>query len=423
MKKGVFFVTVNFEFTNNINTMLYKDLYSAEKNALVDANVSAKKTRDALERLTLHLLRANNAQLSKDQKKLEGYINKCYQTKIITKTTCNKMHQLRQELNHHCHPKSSPTKNKEAVRLLGELHNILLEIDAVKQIAGTLAPFSKEKMMIGPYYPIEDLKVSMYEEGCVRKVKCYSYDEEIKKIYILRQFNRAKKKDDLLTTFLARDKKAIDELNKERLEEVVQLHKVDVSLDNEYIYSCYEAINDELTLNQIDFSQWELQKRLELLLLICRGLKKMHNAFNPIYHRALNPNAIYVGTDRRNNITIRIGNFEYSKIETHEELATVFEKSVNRKQDAFKSPELIRNKAVEDWSKVDVYSFTVLFAYVFEKSIQNISAAIDLLVDEFDNEELLDLLFDGCDTNPKNRPTIDQFESILEEELHAANTM
>src|SRR5690606_25011138 len=117
------------------------------------------------------------------------------------------------------------------------------------------------------------------------------------------------------TSFLKRDLLALQKLSMEDLNYIVKNHNVPVEADNELFFTCYELSESDINLIDINTKELSVQQRLNIISQIARGLYGMHTAVEAVFNRALTPSSIYLKKKKNGTYLVKIGNFEYSKLE------------------------------------------------------------------------------------------------------------
>ncbi|WP_409252124.1 protein kinase domain-containing protein [Bacillus sp. SCS-153A] len=202
---------------------------------------------------------------------------------------------------------------------------------------------------------------------------------------------------------------------------IVNYHPVVVEEENDYFYTCYKVNKNTKTLLDINVGELSNLERLEILLGIAEGIKQLHIGEDPIFHRFLRPESIFIHKDYNGKYVSKIGNFEFAKL--YDPSGATVVSRVLSVDDVYSAPDIKSTRNTQqDWHTYDLYSFGVLILYVFAaKSLKVPIAQIKHLKKEGLSEEMQRMTKDLINPNPQRRPSVETvIETIGKEKMQYA---
>ncbi|UMZ74708.1 protein kinase domain-containing protein [Natranaerofaba carboxydovora] len=432
-----------FDFVKDIDEGLYNHCVDAEKKAKTSPTDAASNLRRAMEYFLKWFFDYNNLSRKKDdgyEKSNNDMIREAKNRRLLLGWQSDYLHKVKNLGNKYTHTdgpedtsKKSPLGKAHPDEVIDHLllfHRVLNSYFIFKKIMKKKIriydPDCKkdredfaDKVMIEDYIPIENLDVKKYEEGCEKKYYCKIEEVELETIsyYVIRQFRRPLEYTQKDIEFITRDLKAIRRSWDEEMANVVKNHNISTEKDNVLFFTCYELGDEDVNLTEINLPSLTIKERLDMILDVAKGLHELHNADEPIYHRALSPSSIYVRKKKSGARIAKIGNFEYAKL-VNVSGATMKTKVINRSVDMFQPGEIKSGGDDIDWSKVDIYSFGMLIIYLFIFSKANAETNVFDALKKFDlSEEFLGIVDSMINKTSSKRPGIEDVLDVIQKEV------
>lgn len=270
-------------------------------------------------------------------------------------------------------------------------------------------------------YDIEQVGTS----DCEAQYLCFSESDNLINYYVVRQYSSVNRSPDN-----KRDEEVLQKLWRESIRNpqgIVKYEKIESKQgsdnpEDKKVFICYEMNGKPVRLSSKLIEKWDIKTKLAILQLLTEGIVEIHN--RKIYHRNLQPNAVYVYRVG-DNVGINLVNFEFSKVVGSN--VTVFPSASKNYYDdfIFTPPELrgISNSheyVNVDWEKADIFSLGVLYCYIllngnFEirgREVKNINVIVNKIQDP-NCDGLRDLIKRMCNNIADNRPDIIEVFNIL----------
>lgn len=402
----------NFAFMYDIDRDFYKDLIKMERNARIDVLSVGNPLRKALERFvalvigtyrldsyfagytvlaekierlgepqTLQYAKLTNRDKTFPRNELLPFFNETVSYAAFnrsggevtfTDTNYTFLRKFGNAFSHEGAQTSEPKKNyKNLLRALGLLHKILVAFFGLQDVP----KFDEYKMPIGEYivdsYTVPEDKNSK----CATEFSSHSIDRDGNPEFyaLLRLYRRTH----LDANFMLRNRDCFVVAAREsdtgvpdgmtRMRELTPRDSA-----NEFYIIAYVFNRQATVLSNEMLAQMTLSQRLELCQRLAQSLASYHDAENPIYHRLLNYDCIYVSRYKSGWIPY-IVKFDYAKIDmqTRSSIVTIraqaaaatkaqMELAIQARYIPREWPEKEDEDPNVDWGKVDVYSLGVL---------------------------------------------------------------
>lgn len=421
-----------FSFVQSIDEDLFSKCKATEQITKTKPTTAASNLRLACERFLKFLFIYNNLSTFRKNgfsKTINDMINEAYGNKLINTVQKKTLHNVREFGNkfHHTNNPKHDLKNKQKVEKadMNELishfkqfHKTLITCFKYYNLTTERIFFDEDSMMIEDYLPIKTLNIEDYEEGCEKKYFCKRVDHEtgMETYYVIRQFKKPQSYSKKDNEFITRDLRTLQLSWEEEMSNVVKYHNISTEQDNELFFTCYELSQEDANLTELKFKELLLAERLELIKGIAKGIFELHNANEPIYHRALTPSSIYVRKKRNGKRLAKIGNFEYAKL-TANNVGTVYSKVTKRKEDPFRPLELTNPEGRIDWSKVDIYSFGKIILFFFNLADQYDITKIRKTLSQLKlSNQFINTIEAMVDQVPEERPEIKTVLEVVNQE-------
>lgn len=412
-------MSINFQFVKSVDEKLYDFCLRMDMNSKTFPYTSRDNLRKSLERFMIWFSQFNNIDLIKENgfnKTVEELINEAFEKKLLLPWQKNELDKIRKYGNKGIH--LEPSIMKTNINYVKRFHKILAVYFRYKRLIDQPVFFDEDKLLISNYRPIQKIDVEKFEEGCEKKFLCEYIGNDVlkKKQYIVRQFRKNSKFAPDEKGFWQRDLLTLQRLSDEDLNYIVKSQNIETADNNDLFYTCYELSKADVNLTSISLQKLPVLERLDLLHQMAKGLFGIHDAYEPVYHRALTPSSIYIKTRRNGKKSILIGNFEYSKLEDVDGV-TMVSKVFRRSNDPFRAPELEYGTPITDWAKVDVYSFGMIILFVFNIRGPNVSSQVQQLKKYNFSDEFIHLIERMVEAYFEDRPEMEEVESIFRKEL------
>lgn len=402
----------NFAFMHDIDRDFYKDLIKMERNARIDVSSVGNPLRKALERFvalvistynlesyfsgytllaekierlgeaqTLQYAKLMNRDKTFPQNELLPFysqtvsyaaFNRNGEERTFTDPIYTFLRKFGNAFSHEGDQTSEPKKNyKNLLRSLSLLHKILVAFYGLQNIP----KFDEYKMPIGEYIVDSYSEPEDKNSKCATEFRAHSIDRDGNPEFyaLLRLYRRS----NLDANFMLRNRECFVVAAKEseagvpegmtRMRELTPRDST-----NEFYIIAYIFNQEPQPLSNGLLAQMELPQRLELCKRLARSLATLHNAENPIYHRLLSYDSIYV-CRRKDSWRPYIVKFDYAKIDmqSRSSIVTVraqataatqaqMELAIQARYIPREWPEKEDEDPDVDWGKVDVYSLGVL---------------------------------------------------------------
>lgn len=410
-----------FSFVKPVNEELYTYCLSMEKFSKTHPTTASGKTRNVVECFMKWFFDYNGLSRKKEndqEMSIYEMINEAQNRRLLLKWQVEILHNLRKYGNQFNHTVKRTATVTELMKYVKDLHKLLVVYFRYKQLLQESLFFSADKLLIDDYLPIKTLNLKDYEEGCEKKFLCERVEEgtDTPTYYVVRQFRRGDKNAPKETSFLTRDLLTLQRLSEEDLTFIVKNHNISLESDNELFFTCYELSEADTNLVDMDVKTLSVAERLQLISQIANGLDGMHHADEPVYHRALTPSSIYLKIKRNGKRSIRIGNFEYSKLEDVGGV-TMLSKVYKRNRDPFRAPELDNNIKINDWTKTDIYSFGMIILYMFQIKGYDAFMHVNKLKKHGLSNAFIELVTGMVDEYHEDRPDMDEVLMAIKKEV------
>jgi len=401
----------NFEFLKGIDEKLFSMCTTAESAAKTRPNQCALELRRSLETFLKDICRKHNL----EHTDLKSMTQAVKQAGLINDEQFLQFNKVRHFGNSYAH-QTDDISTTEAIQRTRDLHAAMsLFYTSQKLSSAPIAPFHTDHICINEYIPVQVLNKDN-NEACEKKYLCiYESDITGKDHYcVVRQFNRKRNPKD--TAFLIRDLYALEKRwsSGKPPHNIVKYHRVTIQENNELFFTCYDFSNKARLLQAVNVRALNKREKLEILLGIANGIRELHLAKEPIYHRFLSPSSIYVIRESDGELDVKIGEFEYAKVDNPNKVTMV--KKVMDRADLYKAPELEEHELEVDWAAVDIYAFGVIVLHVFLGD-QVLSKRAALLEKQGCSSELTQLVGQMLHPVAARRPDIKSIQRILEEEV------
>ncbi len=291
--------------------------------------------------------------------------------------------------------------------------------------------FDKSKIPVGDYV-VEEWYVPADSARSMCKKECHAYvlghRKEIETYAILRMYDKREVTDE----FALRNHHCFHAAARQFRGAPTGMAKTSPldtlnSESSDYYILAYTFYHKPEPLRDKILKAMTPKQRICLCKDLADCLDKLHTASDPIYHRMLSYDSVFVCWEN-NEWVPYIVKFDYAKITAKSPDETVLANAVNAKKrtrDArlqkYISPEwnsIPQETASNKWEKADIFSLGVLFSDILMGCIGVKLISIDDLEDELDlSENLLDLLDGMQSEDPSNRYPLDFVKSVLDDEL------
>lgn len=468
-----------FEFVKEFSESVYEECLVAEKNVKINPELCIAKVRTAIEAFCLYKLsRDKKKYLSKNDEfiKLKTMIMQLAEEGKISKYARDIFNFLRINCNSSHHADADSVVNNsfkelihvpEARLYLFMLNQILFECFYNPRInkdflmkkqlisMNVKNPLTKEDktpeeliteydledvlLPIGKYIPIEELPIKDYEL-CDKKYLCKL--EEFDETYyaIVKQFRNsdsnlnsrgkeygdAKDLKDITSFLFSREMNSLFKRwrgVKPSPQHIIQFDNIDISEKNDLFFTCYIIDEDTVTLDEEDLNKYDNKTKLKIFVDIARGLEELKGRIR-FHHRFIRPESIFLSRDEAGNISVVLGNFEFSKAINNMEVKNQITASeLTRLQqiqikDSFIAPEYSNLIEYSDYDmgKADIYSLGKLGLYIF-----NIETGLLKNPQELKRagitENIAKLLESLTSVNVNERLPLEEIIKTIEEEL------
>lgn len=437
----------NFEFIKTLNRDIYEKLYSAERQSRTHFRNSGHDTREAMEKFIGSVIQNNNL-----GSMIPGYLELSKKIEMIKNTSLlpdlgrikfkyengreaeEDYYDFLRKLGNTCshadvRPSDVRVSYENIIKCLKGYH-LLLRKYYKKRIAVQTPAFDEFAMPILEYHVYDSyVPFDTNRSKCMREFKAYSLDSDGEKAFyaIIRLYNKA----DLNENFLLRNQKCFTEASKvsmtsvpEGMTNMRELLPIGSKESSFYMMS-YIFNREPLSLSETLIKEMALEKRIRLCCRIADCLYHLHTSENPIYHRMLSYESIYVCEFQKEYCPYII-KLDFAKIVTSKPVFTVFKNVVDAKErvrelqlNKYLPPEweVLPDPSDIDWAKVDIYSLGVLFSDILSGSIGEQPVPIDELQELDISDELVDIIDWMRAEAPESRCEIKDVKDIFDDEL------
>ncbi|SHG07139.1 protein kinase domain-containing protein [Ornithinibacillus halophilus] len=411
-----------FEFVKPIDEELYDYCIEMEGMAKTRPTSSLVELRKAVEHFLEWFLNKTDEEKGlpprKKKKTFFAYLSEIEEKKLLPQSQLENLNMIRIFGNKVAHPNAFKATVSDLVTEIEKFYEALVSIYQSKNLLQEDFTFDEDKLMIDSYRPIQRLDINSYEEGCEKKYLCVLEKDgsESNTYYVIRQFRKSNEKAPKEVGFWKRDLLTLQRLSEDDLNYIVKNHNITKQDDNELFFTCYELSDSDTNLVDITLKDLTIEERLDIVYQIARGLYGIHTNYEPVYHRALTPSSIYIKKLRSGKRTIRIGNFEYAKLEDVNGV-TMVSKVFRRHHDPFRAPELEYGIEINDWAKVDVYSFGMIILFIFNIKGENAFHHVKKLKKFQLSNDFVDLVDRMVDEYSNARPDMKEIKHLIGNEV------
>lgn len=361
----------NFMFLEKINNDLFKLCIEAEQLANTQPRTAANIIRQALEAFTYDVLKNNSQGLD-----LYGCIEKLNDNRTVPQNLVDKMHEIRKALNKNVHYKKRGRgdikqevprniSSYEVRAFLKTLFDVTLHYYSKFNELKTFK-FDANLLPIGNYKIIEELPLRPTEIVCNKKYRAWKVnpDTGVKEHAIIRRYNSDFIKGFELE-FRRRDLRALQARWTEDPppQNIVRYDDIQEN-KSENLFIAFFISEDAKLLSQFAYETLCTTDKIDIAYSVANGIYELHNMDNPIAHRMLTPDSIYVFM-KKGRYMAKLCNFEYAKL-MQVDVGTViyFIRKVTEK---YKAPELGANEDNREieYQLTDIYSLGKIFLELF----------------------------------------------------------
>lgn len=459
----------NFWFLEEINKELYDHLFSAEKSARINFKGSMSLFRTAIENFIDSVIIDSNLKnafvsqgfslLDDKIKKLQdeqtlrnvGYLSNNQQLREKTilkdhgKIKYTRMDGedgnvdyytfLRFTGNRGSHIIGTPGEAKwpkiiydNVIKALKAFH-IVCKTYYSKRISANIPDFDEWLMPIKDYR-IYDCYIphDCFMSKCQREFRGYMNDSKGEKVKyaVLRLYNE----NDVDERFLLRNNDAYNVASKHSYSSVpkgmIQTYELTEyqSQDSSFYIISHIFNREPKRLTESILKKMSFNQRIRMCYRIVDCLCNLHKSKEPIYHRLLSYESIYI-CEYENEWIPYIVKFDFAKIASgksgtvKKNVSEALELITETKRKRYLAPEWENNaeKSSIDWGKVDIYSVGILLGDILMARVGKRNAEMDELESLGLSDSMRNLLDKMLADNPQERPIIDMVFDGLEEEV------
>ncbi|MEN8905148.1 MAG: hypothetical protein ABF289_04225 [Clostridiales bacterium] len=438
----------NFWFIEKIYPEIYAMLFEIEKKSKIDYAINGNRVRKVLESIVEKFERINfvhynnkknNPTLLERINYLKDYVRK--KLPYLIEVKYKNIRKNKKDIKDyycfiikfgnacsHIEPSKEVEINYE--NLIKALEGIHLMFKRILKMENRL-PKDVSKYNVD-LSPIEEYQIyksyKPYDSDrskCKREFLGYTLDRKcnINEFAIIRLY----KKKDVNEEFLERNFEAFNEAKKNSVsipQGMPMLKRISNSSSDFYII-IYIFNKEPRKLDSNILEKMSIKEKLKICLDITKNLEHLHSLENPIYHRILSYDSIFLCKIKEDWFAFVV-KLDFAKIDYGKIAYTIFtqveeaRKNANElKQKRYMAPDWETiDKDFKFWDRVDIFSLGILFLDILTDKIGYSGNETDDLLDIDFDEEFIDFVDEMISDRPEDRWDIKDVRSMLEGEYN-----